>query len=460
MKEYRLTIISGNNVGKAQIINSYPVTLGRSSKNDFAVPDELLSRHHCSIDMRNNELWLTDLASANGTAVNGKIIDEIKLSVGDIIQIGDTSIKLTEASENATTMGSAVPEQKIHNPILPSIKAEAPKQAHDGKIDLGFNSSSGSTEQAKEQKKKDIKAIRNLAIVAISTFAIVGIFMLLFLNQKNESEDPSTTAVKALEPSLEFYYTEIEATESNIFRYEIKLTHDGYLIAIVDDLAQGRHVEKKSEHPISKELILSLREKIHQAGFSTLADLYEDINKQGEWNETSITIIDTKDVKTVRFVNKQFHKIFASVRDELRAFAETELDLKSINDSKEKLEESALESILLADKFYAEMEIAPDNLFKAIRNYSKAIEYLENFSPKPDAYDIAFDRKREAEAILEEKLQNLESEVQLARRLEDWETAADYLRELRAMIPDRHDPRYQEYNRQLLQAEDRIRTTH
>ena len=35
-------------------------------------------------------------------------------------------------------------------------------------------------------------------------------------------------------------------------------------------------------------------------------------------------------------------------------------------------------------------------------------------------------------------------------------TAAEYLRELCAMIPDKHDQRHIKYNRQLLQVEARI----
>ena len=92
MKEYRLTIISGNSVGKAQILTSFPVTLGRSSKNDFSIPDEMLSRHHCSIDMRGDELWLTDLASANGTAVNGKIIGKRQASCVRYFKIANHGI--------------------------------------------------------------------------------------------------------------------------------------------------------------------------------------------------------------------------------------------------------------------------------------------------------------------------------------------------------------------------------
>ena len=178
MKEYRLTITSGNSIGKAQILNTFPVTLGRSSKNDFSIPDEMLSRHHCSIDMRNDELWLTDLASANGTAVNGKIIDEVRLSAGDIIQIGDTVLKLTEANEGATISAPA-PEIKVTPTPIPNIKQQAATLNPNGNIDLGLNSSPSQTEIA-EQKKNNIQSIKNLALVAVATIVVVGAAMMFF----------------------------------------------------------------------------------------------------------------------------------------------------------------------------------------------------------------------------------------------------------------------------------------
>jgi carboxyl-terminal processing protease len=52
-----------------------------------------------------------------------------------------------------------------------------------------------------------------------------------------------------------------------------------------------------------------------------------------------------------------------------------------------------------------------------------------------------------------------EFEIERATNLKDWETAAEYLRELCAMIPDKHDKRHIKYNRQLLQVEDRRNKT-
>jgi len=46
--------------------------LGRSGSREIAIDDPLLSRQHCLLEYTRGELRLTDLASTNGTFVNGQ----------------------------------------------------------------------------------------------------------------------------------------------------------------------------------------------------------------------------------------------------------------------------------------------------------------------------------------------------------------------------------------------------
>ena len=46
------------------------IRLGRSSSCEISIPDPALSRNHCLFETRDGGLWVTDLASANGTIVN------------------------------------------------------------------------------------------------------------------------------------------------------------------------------------------------------------------------------------------------------------------------------------------------------------------------------------------------------------------------------------------------------
>ena len=44
------------------------IRLGRSSSCEISIPDPALSRNQCLFELRDGEIWITDLASANGTA--------------------------------------------------------------------------------------------------------------------------------------------------------------------------------------------------------------------------------------------------------------------------------------------------------------------------------------------------------------------------------------------------------
>lgn len=64
---------------------------------DLAVNDGKVSRRHAEIGLYGPEAFIVrDLASTNGTRVNGKTVsDRQKLRNGDLIEVGDTGIRFT-----------------------------------------------------------------------------------------------------------------------------------------------------------------------------------------------------------------------------------------------------------------------------------------------------------------------------------------------------------------------------
>ena len=64
-------------------------TIGRATGADFSVDGALVSRVHCRlIATAGGGLEVRDLASTNGTFVNGKRVETAQLESGDRIQIG------------------------------------------------------------------------------------------------------------------------------------------------------------------------------------------------------------------------------------------------------------------------------------------------------------------------------------------------------------------------------------
>lgn len=71
-------------------------TLGRAADNSIVLPDTYASAYHARLDRRDGEWWLTDLASRNGTRLNGvPITKPAPLADGDVIGIGQVEFSIS-----------------------------------------------------------------------------------------------------------------------------------------------------------------------------------------------------------------------------------------------------------------------------------------------------------------------------------------------------------------------------
>lgn len=66
--------------------------LGRSPDSDVVIPDGLISRHHATIEQRDDGWYLVDQNSGNGTFLNDERIRDELLYDGDVIAVGDAVI--------------------------------------------------------------------------------------------------------------------------------------------------------------------------------------------------------------------------------------------------------------------------------------------------------------------------------------------------------------------------------
>ncbi|MGH9153951.1 MAG: FhaA domain-containing protein [Acidimicrobiales bacterium] len=78
-------------------IGDRPVTIGRTAGCDVVLDDESVSRRHAEVRRVGSDIVLVDLGSTNGTKVNGTGIRERRLSDGDEITVGTTTVRF-EAS--------------------------------------------------------------------------------------------------------------------------------------------------------------------------------------------------------------------------------------------------------------------------------------------------------------------------------------------------------------------------
>ena len=82
-------------------------TVGRTSDNGISFPDDSnVSRYHAEIESREDEYWIKDLDSSNGTTVNGtRVQGEMRLQDGDEIVLGGTSRITIEVVKEETQSG-------------------------------------------------------------------------------------------------------------------------------------------------------------------------------------------------------------------------------------------------------------------------------------------------------------------------------------------------------------------
>ena len=89
----KLTFESGPFAGRIVALPNEMVTFGRAPDNDIVVGDPATSGRHGRIEVRGTAFWISDLGSTNGTLVNGEPVIEKQLNHGDLIAIGQNTIR-------------------------------------------------------------------------------------------------------------------------------------------------------------------------------------------------------------------------------------------------------------------------------------------------------------------------------------------------------------------------------
>ena len=422
---YTLVIVEGPLKGQRYPVGPAGLRLGRSSQCDIAIADLLLSRSHCRFELRGEELWLTDLASANQTFVNEAPVTDQRIQPGDVIKVGQ-SVLHVETGE-----GAAAPASEVV-------------------IDLGF----GKGEDAQLQTKKSFlrPAIWSLAAVLI---LVIGTTLILDPGNRAKDKAPKPQAIEP-DRSLTVYYEKVEATADGIFRYEMSLSPSGLLAVKIDDLGEkDRHVRK--EQQVDPALLADLARDIETSGFFSLEKSYSGFAaKPNTLNEWTLTCVIGKKAQTCHVVNRLEPDSFRALREKLETFSKNELGIWAIQFSSDKLIELARNALSVARKKYDERDVKFGNVFESIRAYQEAIFYLDTVNPKPDFHAEIIDGFEAAQAELEKRYKEQNFRADRAINLSDWPGAARELRILCEMIPDRADARNKEAVRKLIDVESRL----
>ena len=82
--------------------------IGRDTSNQVCIADGSLSRRHCALSRRGDEITIRDLRSRNGTRVNGMPVEERPLEHQDQVSVGSSLLVFVESDHDAQAAGNSV----------------------------------------------------------------------------------------------------------------------------------------------------------------------------------------------------------------------------------------------------------------------------------------------------------------------------------------------------------------
>lgn len=424
-----LLVEAGPDTGRRIAIPLAGVRIGRSSQNDVELTDPSISRFQCRVFPKpDGTLWVADLGSTNETLLNGVGIIEARLKPGDVIEIGETRIRILLDQLN--------PEPAV-------TPAPAPGSTESAAPDLGLQPGPAAAPTVSGPRRW------RWLIVVLALGAVALAVVRSSLNRTTATAVDQPTRL----PLLDVVYEKVEASPRNIFRYELRLSGETLAVRL-DSLDDGRHLNR--DKSVDPETLRSLVSDLDRSGFFELQPVYEGLAPDLH-DAKDLTITVGPRSRRVQVVNRTEPEAFKAAREILENFARTELGLAAVALPPEKLLELARDATLLGQKLFAEREVRYENLARTIRAFDEAQWYLETIEPKPDFYPVAVSGREEAARQLQQRVDDARFQADRAIKLRDWDTAARQLRMICELVPDRGDERHREAQRLLLDVERRLK---
>lgn len=423
-----LEIVNGELAGRRFKVPDGGLRLGRSSFNDIHIADEELSRSHCLFETVGSEgIRLTDLASANGTMLNGEMLgsDPVQLKPGDQIEVGHTVVKVVS---EASAAGVAV--------------------------DLGLSKPVASAAAGSAKRRSPVMAV--LWVVAL--MAVAAAAYVLFVMPNLTPEEAAPAPVQDEDPPVrEVSYEKVSADEKGIFRYELTYSRDGVLRVSVDDVPKDGHRVNKTRQLDEK----SVAELNRILSFKAVREIDREFvgadPEPPSLESRTLKVVYETRVRRIRIVNTQEPEAFRAIREQLETFSKNELGIWAMQYSHDKLVALAEEAVRLGNSKWDEREVNHGNLFEAAAAYREALFYVETVNPKPACAAAAKEGLTRSTEMLDQRYRDQRFLADRAINLSQWDDARRQLLVLMEMIPDRNDDRHREASTKLLDVEKRLK---
>ena len=458
MKRIVLTVITGPEMGRRLEVAPEGATLGRSSRMaDLKLSDGMLSRLHCRFFLEDDRAMVQDLGSSNGTSLNGTPLgaEPTAMAPGDVVTVGETGLRVTleDAAPGAPTAPTPPPAPETPpapspvSPLPPEPKAEAtPKEAApEGPIDLGLSDE----KPAANGPRKGLLA--GLA-VGVAALVCLAVGVRLFMATDAPTEEQMRTLQTPAEQPFEFRYERLKINDTSLYRYILTYDNTGTLALDIVDLGMDDRSYAKQKK-LDADAQAALRRTVLGSGYAGIPALTPQQSTDGTLNRSTLTLAVGTEVWT-RTAENTSNRAFDTYCAQLEEFARTALGAIATQYSVEELRVLAQEQLALARRHWEQRDGAENELFQSVQAYRQGLSYLETLNPKPD---FAADLTRgldEAEALLDQRYNDLRFQVEQAENTGRLDDAARLLQRVLRLIPDREDARHEAAQIRLLTLEN------
>lgn len=172
--------------GDASLKNrQYPVNdkmvLGRSPDCDLSFSFDQLSRQHASFKLLKGDLYVKDMGSSNGTQVNGRKVDQVKLNAGDVLSFGALSFNVIAPSDipdETLFDGADLGQTVIHSAVDTKQFAKSLEQKKSA-VQSQTNQASQKVTSSEPVASSGFNIMKVVGLVAVLGIVTAGVYFLL-----------------------------------------------------------------------------------------------------------------------------------------------------------------------------------------------------------------------------------------------------------------------------------------
>jgi len=460
-----LYFLNGTRKGEQWELVPPGICIGREADNDIQLLIAGVSRYHAKIEYTPDGKWkIMDLGSTNGTKVDGKKITQPRLlEPGMEIVIGEQIIRYDQDfNQTAGSKSDATAQPVIVPPatrpassgapvikVLPAEKIPEPEaaEAHNITEKMDFDLFSGKKKKATNGPATETspasapkKRIVNLLFMLLVTVMVCVVLMVFFFLSGGKTEPAEKRTVQTVRNPFFLEYEKTIISKDNVFRFSVTIENDSARFQL-NDLKYQRRFAKGIKN-LDEDLLKELKREIQGTDFMKITSEAPGSPDKGVDECRTLTIGYDKSLNSVTVRNNYPMRSFETIEYAINRFADG-YGLKTISLSQKEMREEAERSFLKAEELFANYQAKPENLRNAILRYQIAIDFLDQFDPKPKQWITAKRKLAEAEQLMHKAIKDAEFNINVLYKKKDYAGAVNECGKLMQII----DPEHKSYQK-------------